>query len=86
MEWVSYAGLPGDRYHDLAQRYMGGKRRPASSRLGCKGGFDRGREVLRRAQALQAAGEHRRRQILGLPSGLHHAPAAHRGPNRPVWA
>lgn len=39
--WVSYAGLPGDRYHDLAQRYMGGK---ASGILtfGVHGGFEAG--------------------------------------------
>ena len=38
---VSYAGLPGDRYHELAQRYMGGK---ASGILtfGVQGGFDAG--------------------------------------------
>lgn len=41
VEWVSYAGLPGNRYHALAQRYMGGK---ASSILtfGVKGGFAAG--------------------------------------------
>ena len=39
--WVNYAGLPGDRYHDLARRYMDGK---ASGILtfGVKGGFDAG--------------------------------------------
>ena len=39
--WVSYAGLPGDRYHELAQRYMGGK---ASGILtfGVRGGFEAG--------------------------------------------
>jgi O-acetylhomoserine (thiol)-lyase len=41
VEWVSYAGLPGDRYHELARKYMGGK---ASGILtfGVKGGFDAG--------------------------------------------
>ena len=41
VEWVSYAGLPGDRYHDLANRYMGGR---ASGILtfGVRGGFDAG--------------------------------------------
>ncbi|MCE2423922.1 MAG: O-acetylhomoserine aminocarboxypropyltransferase/cysteine synthase [Pseudomonadales bacterium] len=41
VEWVNYAGLPGDRYHDLANRYMDGK---ASGILtfGVKGGFDAG--------------------------------------------
>jgi O-acetylhomoserine (thiol)-lyase len=41
VEWVRYAGLPGDPYHALAQRYMGGR---ASGILtfGVKGGFDAG--------------------------------------------
>ncbi len=39
--WVRFAGLPGDRYHELAKRYMRGR---ASSILsfGVKGGFDAG--------------------------------------------
>ena len=39
--WVNYAGLPGDRYHDLAVRYMGAR---ASGILtfGLKGGFENG--------------------------------------------
>ena len=39
--WVNYAGLPGDRYHDLANKYMDGK---ASGILtfGVNGGFDAG--------------------------------------------
>lgn len=41
VEWVAFAGLPGDRYHALAQKYMDGK---ASSIMtfGVKGGFDAG--------------------------------------------
>ena len=41
VEWVSYAALEGDRYHDLAQQYMGGR---ASGILtfGVHGGFDAG--------------------------------------------
>ena len=41
VEWVSYAGLEGDRYYDLAQRYMNGR---ASGILtfGVNGGFDEG--------------------------------------------
>lgn len=41
VEWVNYAGLPGDRYHALAQKYMDGR---ASGILtfGVKGGFDAG--------------------------------------------
>ncbi len=39
--WVSFAGLPGDRYHDLAVKYMDGR---ASGILtfGLVGGFDDG--------------------------------------------
>ena len=39
--WVNYAGLAGDRYHDLAVRYMDGR---ASGILtfGLKGGFENG--------------------------------------------
>ena len=41
VEWVSYAGLEGDQYYDLAQRYMNGR---ASGILtfGVNGGFDAG--------------------------------------------
>ena len=41
VEWVHYAGLPGDRYHDLALRYLNGS---ASGILtfGVKGGYDAG--------------------------------------------
>ena len=41
VEWVSYAGLEGDRYFDLAQRYMEGR---ASGILtfGVNGGYDAG--------------------------------------------
>ena len=41
VEWVSYAGLPGDRYHDLAQRYMGG-RAAGILTFGVQGGFEAG--------------------------------------------
>jgi len=41
VDWVSFAGLPGDKYHSLAQKYMQGN---ASSIMtfGVKGGFDAG--------------------------------------------
>ncbi|MCC5872573.1 MAG: O-acetylhomoserine aminocarboxypropyltransferase/cysteine synthase [Gammaproteobacteria bacterium] len=39
--WVSYGGLPEDRYHELAKRYTNGK--PSSLlTFGLKGGFDAG--------------------------------------------
>jgi O-acetylhomoserine (thiol)-lyase len=41
VEWVSFAGLKGDKYHDLAQKYFNGK--PSSlMTFGIKGGFDAG--------------------------------------------
>ena len=41
VEWVHYAGLPGDRYHDLAVKYLNGS---ASGILtfGVKGGYEAG--------------------------------------------
>ncbi len=41
VEWVSYAGLEGDRYHELAKKYFNG--RPSSLlTFGIQGGFDAG--------------------------------------------
>jgi O-acetylhomoserine (thiol)-lyase len=39
--WVSYAGLPGDRYHDLARKYAP-KGAGAVLTFGLKGGYDAG--------------------------------------------
>ena len=41
VEWVTYAGLPDDPYHELAQKYMGGRASGILS-FGVKGGFDGG--------------------------------------------
>ena len=41
VEWVSYAGLEGDQYYDLAQRYMDG-RGSGILTFGVNGGFDAG--------------------------------------------
>jgi len=43
--WVSYAGLPGDRYHALAQRYLGG-RGGAVFTFGLKGGYAAGVKLV----------------------------------------
>jgi O-acetylhomoserine (thiol)-lyase len=45
VSWVNYAGLPGDRFHELALRYMGGK---ASSVLsfGIRGGREAGARFI----------------------------------------
>ena len=41
VEWVEYAGLPASPYHELAQRYTGG-RPSALLSFGVKGGFEAG--------------------------------------------
>ena len=51
VSWVNYPGLPGNRYHDLARRYMP---RGASAILtfGVKGGADAGSRFIDAAQFL----------------------------------
>lgn len=41
VSWVSYAGLPGNPYHDLARKYLGGKGGSVFT-FGLKGGYDAG--------------------------------------------
>ena len=43
VDWVHYAGLKSSPYHDLAQKYCGGKP-SALLTFGIKGGFDAGRK------------------------------------------
>ncbi|MGY6636071.1 MAG: O-acetylhomoserine aminocarboxypropyltransferase [Erythrobacter sp.] len=43
--WVSYAGLPDDPYHALAQRYLGGKG-GAVFTFGLKGGYEAGVKLV----------------------------------------
>ncbi len=45
VDWVSYAGLPGDQYHALAQRYLGGKG-GAVFTFGVKGGYQAGVKLV----------------------------------------
>ncbi|MGY6552361.1 MAG: O-acetylhomoserine aminocarboxypropyltransferase [Erythrobacter sp.] len=45
VEWVSYAGLPGDPYHPLAQQYLGGKG-GAVFTFGLKGGYEAGVKLV----------------------------------------
>ena len=72
--WVNYAGFADNPYHALAQKYLGGR---ACSLLtfGVAGGLEAGKALLRRAEAVQAAGQYGRRQVARLPSGLDHASA-----------
>ena len=45
VDWVIYAGLPGDKYHVLAERYLGGKG-GAVFTFGLKGGYDAGVKLV----------------------------------------
>jgi O-acetylhomoserine (thiol)-lyase len=45
VSWVSYAGLPDDKYHALAQRYLGGKG-GAVFTFGLKGSYDAGVKLV----------------------------------------
>ena len=45
VDWVSYAGLEDDRYHALAERYLGGKG-GAVFTFGLKGGYDAGVKLV----------------------------------------
>jgi len=47
--WVSYAGLPDDPYHALAQRYLGGKG-GAVFTFGLKGGYEAGVKLVSAVQ------------------------------------
>jgi O-acetylhomoserine (thiol)-lyase len=73
--WVNYAGLPDHADHALVQKYMGGRASGILS-FGVKGGREAGRTLPGRAEAGHPPGQHRRRQVAGLPPGLDHAPPA----------
>ncbi len=45
VSWVSYAGLPENEYHALAQKYLGGKG-GAVFTFGLKGGFEAGTKLV----------------------------------------
>jgi O-acetylhomoserine (thiol)-lyase len=47
--WVSYAGLPGDRYHNLAKRYVP-KGAGAVLTFGVRGGFAAGIKIVESVQ------------------------------------
>ena len=70
VEWVNYAGFAQSPYYALAQRYLNG-RVPSLLTFGVAGGFEGGKQFLRCAEAGQAAGQYRRRQVAGLPSRFH---------------
>ncbi len=75
--WVKYAGLAHHPEQALALRYLGGK--PASIlSFGIKGGQRSRRALHRCAEPGGAPGQHRRRQVPGLPPGIDHPPPAQR--------
>ena len=45
ISWVSYAGLPDNKYYPLAQKYLGGKG-GAVFTFGLKGGYDAGVKLV----------------------------------------
>lgn len=49
VEWVSYAGLPGDRYHNLQQKYMP-RGAGAVFTFGLKGGYEAGISLVSNVQ------------------------------------
>ena len=70
--WVNYAGLPGNRYHELAQAaYAEGRRR--GLHLRAQGRLRGGAQARRGRQAVLASGEYRRYAQPDHPSGLDDA-------------
>lgn len=51
VQWVSYAGLPGNKYHDLAQRYLP-KGAGSVFTFGVKGGYAAGVRAVERCRLL----------------------------------
>ncbi len=49
--WVSYAGLPGNEYAELANKYLGGKAGSVFT-FGVKGGYDAGVRVVESCELL----------------------------------
>ena len=80
--WVSYAGLPGDRYHNLAKRYVP-KGAGAVLTFGVRGGHAAGVQDRREREALLASRQYRRHALAHHPPGLDDPqPALRRGEGR----
>jgi O-acetylhomoserine (thiol)-lyase len=79
-----YAGLPGDPYHELAQSTWAAAPSGILT-FGVKGGFDAGVKFYDALGAVQAPGQHRRREV----AGRHPASTTHRSSRRrssAAWA
>lgn len=46
VEWVSYAGLPGHKYHEMAKKYLKPGKYGAVLNFGIKGGYEAGRKFI----------------------------------------
>ena len=73
--WVSYPGLPGDRYHNLAKKYCA-EGRGRGVHLRPQGRLRRRRQAGLERQAVLASRQYRRHALADHPSGLDHAPPA----------
>ena len=85
VKWVSYAGLKSSPYYQLAQKYTEGPPVGAAD-LRHQGRLRGGHQVLRRVEDLQAAGQHRRRQVTGRPPRIDHTPSADGGRAEGRWS
>ena len=69
--WVSYAGLPGDRYHNLAKRYIP-KGAGAVLTFGVRGGYAAGVKIVEGVQALLTPRQYRRHALAHHPPSVDH--------------
>ena len=74
VEWVNYTGFADNVCYALARKYLGGRACPLMT-FGVTGGFEAGKKFYDALDAGQASRQPGRRQVTGLPSGVHHASA-----------
>ena len=82
--WVSYPGLPGDRYHNLAKKYLPERRR-RGVHLRPQGWLRRRSQACVEREAVLASRQYRRHPLADHSPRLDHAPPAQRcaeGPGR----
>jgi O-acetylhomoserine (thiol)-lyase len=82
VSWVSYAGLPDDRYHELAKKYLP---KGASSlfTFGVKGGYEAGITLVEHVNLLShLANIGDTRSLILHPASTTHRPA----PGHGIWA
>lgn len=73
VEWVQYAGLPGDKYYDLAQKYTP-KGAGSLFTFGVKGGYDAGKAVVDGVQMVSlVANLGDTRSLIAHPASMMHS-------------